>query len=210
MWLQQSLRWQCSIVRPALQRHDRNCPSVDFCVYFGYFCDAFWSKIGIIVQLKLILCLIHKIVEYFDFWKCWPLTDKKHSDLHNSPWSILIALTRCGTKIRRNLVESAKDQPKIVKAIWRETSEFCAYTHNRVEFARWTILTMGLNADDWVNVAKKELRRTSMPAGMFVGLFGMEPGLVSILWRLVNKDGQRREPKHLLWAMCFLKTYSLS
>ena len=67
---------------------------------------------------------------------------------------------------------------------------------------------MGLTADDWIGVAKKELRRTSMPTGMFVGLFGMEPKLVSIVWRKINKDGESREPKHLLWAMCFLKTYN--
>ena len=67
---------------------------------------------------------------------------------------------------------------------------------------------MGLTADDWIGVAKKELRRTSMPTGMFVGLFGMEPKLVSIVWRKNNKDGENHEPKHLLWAMCFLKTYN--
>jgi hypothetical protein len=75
---------------------------------------------------------------------------------------------------------------------------------------------MNLAADVFLEAALSitswEKERSSTAIGIrFAALFGAQPLLCSLVWRRIYEAKQgsmpRASPKHLLWALMFLKTY---
>ena len=56
--------------------------------------------------------------------------------------------------------------------------------------------------------AVKDIKDMSLPRRNMMSFFGASLSTCVALWNICNFKGKKVQPKHLLWTMMFLKTYT--